>query len=164
MRWVALFAAALTFAAGAAPAAAALPRQGTLVPGRSLGGVRLGEPAALVRATLGFRGVCRGCPHTTWYFTYAPFDRHGLGVEISGGRVSAVYTLWKPDGWHAADGLALGAYPAQLTAREGTMPTIACGGYTAYYRDSGRARTVYYLSEGRVWAFGLFRRGADPCR
>ena len=62
----------------AASAAAGLPKAGTLVPGRSLGGVRLGESLHAVRASLGtFYGACRGCPRQTWYFTYEPF---GLGL------------------------------------------------------------------------------------
>ena len=37
----------------AAPAAAGLPKAGALVPGRSLGGIRLGESPQAVRAALG---------------------------------------------------------------------------------------------------------------
>jgi hypothetical protein len=154
--------AALTLAA---PAAAALPQTGALVPGRSLGGIRLGEPAARVVAALGaFHGVCRGCATTTWYFTYRPFDRHGLGLELTNGRVSAVYTLWQPLGWHAGKRLQLGADEGQVTALAGAMPAVACHGYSVLVADAGLTRTAYYLAEGRLWGFGLFRRGADPCR
>ena len=86
----------------AAPGAAGLPKAGTLVPGRSLGGVRLGETSGAVRVALGrFYGSCRGCPRLTWYFTYRPFGKHGLAVEFERGRVSAIYTLWRPAGWFA---------------------------------------------------------------
>ena len=157
--------AALVALAGAAPVAAGLPRQGELVPGRSLGGIRLGETAAGVRAALGgFHGVCRGCGRTTWYFTYRPFDRHGLGVELTGGRVSAVYTLWQPAGWTAPGGIRLGVYDAQVTSATGLLVPVPCGAYRALVRDSGSARTAYYLVGGRLWAFGLFERGATPCR
>src|SRR2546423_6352034 len=99
----------------AAPVSAAPPKAGTLVPGRSLGGVRLGETAPKVRAALGDSyGVCRGCAVTTWYFTYRPFDRHGLAVELVGGRVSGVYTLWEPNGWSTPGGLRLGAAGADF--------------------------------------------------
>jgi hypothetical protein len=149
----------------ATPAAAALPREGALVPGRSLGGVQLGESAAEVRAALGARyGVCRGCAHTTWYFTYRPFDAHGMAIELMSGRVSAVYTLWQPAGWHASRGLRLGAFEAQVTSLAGPVATVTCPGYGALVHDHARARDVYYVSGGRLWGFGLLDRGADPCR
>jgi hypothetical protein len=148
-----------------APAAAGLPRGGTLVPGQSLGGVRLGESRSAVRIGLGtFYGICRGCSRRTWYFTYSPFDKHGLAVEFERGRVSGVYTLWRPAGWHAPRRLRLGATPLAVHRRVGTLRTITCSGYDALVRDSVHARTVYYLFEGRLWGFGLFRRGAAPCR
>ncbi len=149
----------------AAPAAAALPHAGTLVPGRSLGGVRLGEPAEQVQAALGSsHGVCRGCATTTWYFTYRPFDRHGLAVELTGGRVSAVYTVWRPDGWSGPHGLRLGADDAQVGKLAGPLFPVVCSDYDARVRDDGRARTVYYILRGRLWGFGLLRASADPCR
>ena len=157
--------AAVLFCVVAQPAAAALPRQGTLAPGRSLGGVRLGEDAAQVRAALGTSyGVCRGCFTTTWYFTYLRFDRRGLAVELTGGRVSAVYTLWQPGGWSAPGGLRLGAAQAQVTSLAGPLMPVACTGYDALVRDSGRARTVYYVVNGSLWGFGLLYRHGDPCR
>ena len=149
----------------AATAAAGLPRAGALVPGRSLGGVRLGESPQAVTATLGrFYGACRDCAHPTWYFTYLPFDKHGLAVEFAHGRVSGVYTLWRPAGWHAPHGLRFGATPLEVHQRVGTLRTITCSGYNALVRDSAHARTVYYLFGARLWGFGLFRRGAAPCR
>ncbi len=82
------------------------------MPGHSLGGIRLGETTHDVRAALGRRfGVCNDCARPTWYFTYKPFDSHGLAVEFDQRRVSAVYTLWKPPGWRATNGLRLGATP-----------------------------------------------------
>jgi hypothetical protein len=156
---------ALLALAAAAPGSAALPRQGELVPGRSLGGVRLGESAAQVRASLGgVHGVCRGCSRTTWYFTYRPFTKQGLGVELTGSRVSAVYTLWQPPGWSGPDGIRLGVFGAQVTSNAGPLVPVACAGYQALVADAGSARTAYYLVDGRLWAFGLFRRGASPCR
>jgi hypothetical protein len=154
--------AALVFVAGAS---AGLPKAGSLVPGRSLGGVRLGESPRAVRASLGHTyGTCRGCTRTTWYFTYHPFTQQGLAIELDGGRVSAVYTLWRPPGWHGPEGLRFGATPLTVHDRAGARHTITCNGYTALVRDTFQARTAYFLYAGRLWGFGLFRRGADPCR
>jgi hypothetical protein len=160
-----LLASAVIALALAVPAVAGLPRSGVLVPGRSLGGIRLGESPGAVRAALGtFYGICRGCPQRTWYFTYAPFDKHGLAVEFTRGKVSSVYTLWRPAGWHAPHKLGFGSSVLAVHKLTGASRTITCRGYDALVRDSARARTAYYLFNGRLWGFGLFRRGTSPCR
>ena len=150
----------------AASASAALPRHGTLVPGRSLGGVHLGEKAAAVQSALGRQyGVCRGCRTTTWYFTYRRFTRPGLAVEFTGGRVSAVYTIWRPAGWSAPRGLRLCAVEAQVTDLAGPLIVLACSGYDALTRDStAEVRTAYYIVDGKLWGFGLLPAHANPCR
>jgi hypothetical protein len=149
----------------AAPAAAALPRAGALVPGRSLGGVALGESPHAVRAALGtFYGTCRECARQTWYFTYRPFGRRGLAVEFSGGDVSGVYTLWQPPRWHGPHRLVVGAPVLAVHRLSGASRTVVCRGYEALVRDTAHARTAYYLYAGRLWGFGLFPRGAGPCR
>ncbi len=130
----------------AATAAAGLPKAGVLVPGRSLGGIRLGESPPAVRAALGtFYGTCRGCPRRTWYFTYLPFDKHGLG-------------------WHAPHKLGFGSSVLAVHRLTGASRTVTCTDYEALVKDSAHARTAYYLLNGRLWGFGLFRRGASPCR
>ena len=149
----------------AAPAAAAPPTAGTLVPGRSLGGIRLGETAAQVRAALGKRyGVCRGCRTTTWYFTYRPFTREGLGVELTRNRVSAVYTVWQPQRWSAPGGLAIGAVEAQVTTLAGPLVALSCSGYEALTKDTSAVQTAYYIVDGKLWGFGLLRAHTNPCR
>jgi len=160
-----LFATILIALALAVPAAAGLPKAGVLVPGRSLGGVRLGESPRAVRAKLGtFYGACRDCPRRTWYFTYGPFDRHGLAVEFTRGSVSGVYTLWRPRGWHAPHRLGFGTSALAVHRLTGASRTVPCGDYDALTRDTAHARTAYYLLNGRLWGFGLFARGAAPCR
>jgi hypothetical protein len=160
-----LIASAVTALVLTSAAAAGLPKAGSLVPGRSLGGVRLEESQRAVRGVLGRSfGTCRGCPRTTWYFTYQPFTQQGLAVEFDRDRVSAIYTLWRPQGWHAPHGLRFGATPLTVHDRLGTLRTITCDSYVALVRDTFRARTAYLLYAGRLWGFGLFRRGASPCR
>jgi hypothetical protein len=149
----------------AVPAAAGLPRPGVLVPGQSLGGIRLGESPRAVRAALGrFYGNCRGCPRRTWYFTYAPFDKHGLAVEFTDGQVSGLYTLWRPSGWRAPHKLRLGSPVLAVHRLTGASRTIVCHGYEALVGDAAQTRTAYYLVDGRLWGFGLFRRDDSPCR
>ena len=160
-----LVATAVIALALAVPAAAGLPKAGVLVPGRSLGGIRLGESERAVRTALGtFYGTCRGCRLRTWYFTYGPFDKHGLAVEFSGRHVSGLYTLWSPRGWHAPHRLGFGSSVLLVHKLTGASRTINCGGYDALVRDSGSVRTAYYLYSGRLWGFGLFPRDTSPCR
>lgn len=155
----------LAAAALAVPAAAGLPRGGTLVPGHSLGGIRLDESAHAVRAALGRKhGVCEGCARRTWYLTYKPFDPHGLAVEFLHRRVSAVYTLWQPTGWHTTNGLRLGATALQVHHRAGRLHTITCATYDALVADRSGSRTAYYLYNGSLWGFGLFLAHWSPCR
>jgi hypothetical protein len=160
-----LVCAAIMLACFTPAAGAALPQAGALVPGRSLGGIRLGETSAQVRAALGDTyGVCRGCARTTWYFTYRAFDDQGLAVELARGRVSAVYTLWQPPGWHASRGLLLGAAAGQMSALAGLLVPLPCSNYSAYVQDRGGVRTIYYVTNDKLWGFGLMRAGASPCR
>jgi hypothetical protein len=160
-----LVATALAVLVLAAPAAAGLPKAGVLVPGRSLGGIELGESQRAVRATLGtFYGTCRGCPRRTWYFTYRPFDKHGLAVELTRGRVSGAYTLWQPARWHAPHSLGFGSSVLAVHNLTHASHTVTCNGYEALVLDSQHSRTAYYLVKGRLWGFGLFHRGASPCR
>ena len=158
----------MTFLAAAAlavPAEAGLPQAGTLVPGRSLGGIQLGASERAVRAALGGGfGVCNDCARPTWYFTYKPFDAHGLAVEFVHRRVSAVYTLSQPAGWRATNGLRLGATPLQVHRRAGRLRTVTCAGYVALVADSAHARTAYFIFDGHLWAFGLFLANWSPCR
>lgn len=147
------------------PALAGLPRTGKLVPGRSLAGIRLGETSRQVDAALGrSHGVCTNCTPTTWYFTVKPFDQHGLGVEFTHGRVSAVYTIWEPAGWRGPHGLVLGDSETQLTAAAAPLLKVICTGYDAWISDEPTARTVYYVLSGDLWGFGLVRPNASPCR
>ncbi len=161
MRSLAVLAAALPLGG---PAAAALPKPGVFQPGRSLGGIHLDESAADVRAALGPHGVCPHCATTTWYFNYERFQRRGLAVELTHGLVSAVYTIWQPAGWHATNGLRLGVLEAQLTSKTKPLVAVVCSGYDARVADTGSARSVYYVAEGRLWGFGLLHAHANPCR
>ena len=86
--------------------ALALPQHGVLVPGRSLGGIRLGMTQPQVERAWGTNyGRCRNCTRTTWYFNYEKYHAQGAAVSFRNGRVDAVWTLWKPDGWRRGQAL-----------------------------------------------------------
>jgi hypothetical protein len=149
----------------AAPAAAAPPAAGTLVPGRSLGGIELGATAAEGERRWGRAyGVCRGCARTTWYFNYYAFQPRGAGVELRAGRVTALFTLYQPAGWSTSRGLTLGDPVARVTALYGSLVRRECGGYAALELPRGQATTAFYVVDERVWGFGLSDRGVPVCR
>lgn len=162
------FAAAITAALAlilAASVDAAPPGAGVLVPGRSLGGIELGATKAEVERLWGRAyGVCRGCPQETWYFNYFAFQPRGAGVEFRGGRVTAVFTLFQPGGWRTAKGLVLGDPVVRVTALYGALIRRECGGYSALLLPGRGARTVFYVLDDRLWAFGLARDGLPLCR
>jgi hypothetical protein len=162
VKLAAVVAAALTLT----PAAfGGLPRTGKLVPGRTLAGIRIGETQRQVTMALGkSHGVCSTCAALTWYFNVRPYDQHGLGVEFTHGRVSAVYTVWEPTGWTGPKGLPLGATQAQVDSLAGPLFQVTCNGYDAWVSDSKTVRTVYYVLTGSLWGFGLVRANANPCR
>lgn len=141
----------------------ALPQQGVLVPSRSLGGLELGMSRAQVQELWGTRyGHCRGCARETWYFNYEKFHPEGAAVRFRGGRVDAVWTLWKPPGWHVGK-LDLGAPSAALAARWGALVTVPCGPYTARILTKRNVTTVFYVYGEQLWGFGLSRPAGSPC-
>jgi hypothetical protein len=160
MRWALLVAVALGAVTATSVARAAVPRHGVLVPGRSLGGLRLGASPAEVRARFGtVYGVCHGCPTKTWYFTYQPLMPQGVAVAFRGGRVAAVYTLWQPAGWRTSGGLVLGAPERSLPP----LRQVACRDYRALVAHAPGALTAYYVVGGKLWGFGLIRPGISVC-
>ncbi len=141
-----------------------LPQHGMLVPGRSLGGVRLGMSPAEVQATWGTRyGRCRGCAHQTWFYNYRAFRPEGAAVRFRHGGVDAVWTLWLPPGWRTRGGLALGQNALEVNVRYGALVSIPCGSYRALIQTRGRVTTVFYIYGQKLWGFGLIRPGSSPC-
>ena len=149
----------------AAVVAASLPVHGTVVPGTSLGGLRLGDTQQRVIAAWGTKfGVCRGCRQTTWYFNYTRYEPQGAAVEFRARRVVALYTLWSPTGWRTTLGLRTGDPAAQVTSVYGPLTRLDCGTYDAYQLPRGNALTAFYVFGGTVWGFGLSRRSVPVCR
>lgn len=149
---------------GSAVAAARLPTEGVLVPGQSLGGIRVGMTKTAVRSTWGRDfGRCRSCGLETWYFTYREFQPEGAAVAFERGRVQLIYTLWQPSGWRTSRGLALGAAEADLTGAVGDATRRECDGYVALVQRGRSTDSIYYLVDGSLWGFGLTRSGFPPC-
>lgn len=100
---------------------------------------------------------------TTWYFTSAKFTQPGLAIELRSERVSAVYTVWQPRGWHSITGVRIGAVEGQVTKLAAPVTPVVCPAYTALVRDGSGVRTAYYIVDGKLWGFGLMS-ARSPCR
>ena len=148
-----------------AAVAAALPLHGTIVPGTSLGGLRLGDTTRSVVATWGTKFArCRDCRRTTWYYNYTPYEPQGAAVEFRRRRVVALYTLWSPTGWQTPQGLRTGDPATSVTSVYGPLTRLNCGTYQAYQLPRRNAVTAFYVFGEKVWGFGLSRRSVPVCR
>jgi hypothetical protein len=146
-------------------AAAAPPRHGLLVPGRSLGGLRLGATPKQVRAAWGSRyGRCRDCRRPTWYFTYAVYKPRGAAVQFRHGRVEGIFTLWAPRGWRTTKGVYIGDNVTHVTGVYGNLPRTDCPGYYALTMPTRGGVTAFYIVNEKIWGFGLFNFLVQPCR
>lgn len=163
MRAIVVSVAALAFAATSA--AAAPPRAGVLDPGRSLGGLRLGATQAQVKASWGASfGRCRHCPTTTWYFTYRRYKPQGAGVSFRDGRAEAIFTLWAPPGWRTPSGLKIGDPASKISQLYGPLSRTPCGQYSALILPMAGGVNVFYVSNRKLWGFGLLNFLVQPCR
>lgn len=159
------FASALAASSGSA--AASLPRNGVLVPGKSLAGVRLGDSEARVRATWGTRDwSCGRCAARTWYYTYerATGEPFGVGVSFRRGRVTAVFTLGSPRGWRTREGLRLGDGLDRAHELYTGLSWRACIGYLALSMRQARTVTSIYATGESVYGFALTRPGEPVCQ
>jgi hypothetical protein len=148
-----------------AGAAAAPPRTGVLVPGRSLGGLTLGSTRAVVRSAWGNRfGVCRDCSATTWYFNLRRFEPQGVGVSFRRGRAVALFTVWSPPDWRTDRGLRIGDPAARIVGLYGPLLRRNCGTYSAMTLRRGRTTTSFYSVDEQVWGFGLSLATEPTCR
>jgi hypothetical protein len=150
----------------AAAAAAAPPRKGVFVPGKSLGGLRLGMTPAQVKAAWGSDyGRCRGCPQPTWYYTYRRYHPHGAAVQFRRGRVQAIFTLWAPAGWRTTRGLYVGDNVTHLQSLYGTLTRADCpGNYYGLTMPSPKGVSVFYVVNEKIFGFALLSFRAAVCR
>ena len=161
----ALFVAPLAVLVTAGAAVAAPPRAGVLDPGVSLGGLRLGATQAQVKTTWGASfGRCRKCPSPTWYFNYRRYRPQGAAVQFQHGRVEAIFTLWAPPGWKTSTGLKIGDPSSKISQLYGPLSRTPCGQYAALVLPMRGGVNVFYVSNGKLWGFGLLNFLVQPCR
>jgi hypothetical protein len=154
---------AFTLAASSGAAAASLPRNGVLVPGTSLAGVRLGDTPSTVRTRWGTRfRTCDRCAERTWYYTSG--QATGVAVSFRNGRASTVFTLGSPHGWRTREGLRLGDGIDRVNGLYRGLAWKTCIGYVAMsMRRSGVVTSIYATGES-VYGFALTRPGEPICQ
>lgn len=163
MRALVLTTLALALTAGSATAAP--PRAGVFVPGRSLGGLKLGATQAQVQSAWGPSfGRCQNCTSPTWYFTYRRYKPQGAGVQFLHGRAESIFTLWAPAGWRTTGGLRIGDPASRISKLYGPLSRTGCGQYTALVLPMSGGVNVFYVSNGRLWGFALLNFLVPPCR
>lgn len=155
-------------AAAAAPMAfaftpGALPRQGELVPGRSLAGIALGDTMATVRKTWGRHYVVY--KSSEWFYFLPGGNPAGAGVEFHAGKVVAVFTLGSPFGWQTDKGLKVGELlPTPPIVKHPTARWEACSGYGAHSSPAHNGAVTSIFTEGlAVYGFELSRPSVSPC-
>ena len=143
----------------------ALPDQGVLTPGESLGGVQLGDTRASVTKRWGSRHtLCAVCTQFTWLYSYRGRGPEGAAVSFRNGRVSAVFTLGVPRGWRTSRGVALGDPAEKVQAVYGRLPWSRCIGYGALsIRRPGGVASIYTFGES-VYGFALTRPSEPVCQ
>ena len=165
MRILAAAALALVLTASGAAANVQPPQRGVLVPGQSLGGLRLGMTQAQVRAAWGSSfGRCRDCLRPTWYYTFRRFQPQGVGVQFRRGRAEAIFTLWSPKGWRTTKGLKIDDDVKRVTELYGPLARMQCAGYYALILPSPGGVNAIYIGGERVFGFGLLSFRVPLCR
>jgi hypothetical protein len=146
-------------------AGAGVPARGVLAPGVSLGGVRLGDSDASVRARLGDRDrLCGVCRRTTWLYVARAGTPRGFAVSFRDRRVVAIFTLGAPRGWRTSAGVALGDPTDKAVVVYGQLPWRSCIGYGALsMRRPGVVTSIYTFGES-VYGFALTRPSEPVCQ
>jgi hypothetical protein len=149
----------------APPAQASAPVHGTLVVGTSLGGVRLGDTPAAVRARWGSRYTrCGVCPATTWLYMIRGSRLAGAAVTFRAGHAAAVFTLGAPVGWRSSRGLAVGDPAIRVPQLHSGLRYSRCVGYGALSVRRGGVVTSIYTFGDVVYGFALTRPREPVCQ
>jgi hypothetical protein len=149
----------------AGAASAAMPTRGVLAPGKSLGGIRLGDPVATVKRRWGSRyAPCTVCRRTTWMYTYRTGRLSGAAVSFVRGRVAAIFTLGAPRGWRTPQGLTLGDPTRVAMDLYSGFGWSRCIGYGALtLRGPGVVTSIYTFGDS-VYGFALTRPSEPVCQ
>jgi hypothetical protein len=138
-----------------------LPVNGVLVPGESLGGIRLGDTGGKVMELWGRDYTMISGQPMTWIYMSPTGDPYGAAVSFREGRVTAIFTLGGIEGWRRSDGLRVGQTLSTFNDPQGT--TTACVGYGATSTRTGDAVTSILTNGQSIYGFALTRPNEPVC-
>lgn len=139
------------------------PVNGILVRGKSLGGVRLGDPAAKVQMLWGRDYTTLPGQPTTWLYWSPTGDPFGAAVSFRHRVVTAIFTVGGIEGWRTSDGLRVGQLLARFNDPGPSTTQTACIGYGAVSTRSGSAVTSILMTGQSVYGFALTRPSEPVC-
>jgi hypothetical protein len=137
------------------------PVNGVLVPGKSLGGIRLGDSGGKVLALWGRNFTMLPGQPMTWLYLSPTGDPYGAGVSFREGKVTAIFTLGGIKGWRRSDGLRVGQIFSKFNDPNGS--TTACVGYGATSTRNGDAVTSILTNGQSIYGFALTRPSEPVC-
>jgi len=137
------------------------PVDGVLIPGESLGGIRLGDSGGKVLARWGRDFTMLPGRPMTWLYMSPTGDPYGAGVSFSDGKVIAIFTLGQIKGWHRNDGLRTGQLFEKFNDQSGTA--TACVGYGALSTRKGNVVTSILTNGQSIYGFALTRPRVPVC-
>jgi hypothetical protein len=139
-----------------------------LAPGKSLGGLRLGMTMDQVERLWGSQ--YKLCPksdcknETVWYYIYARGEPLGAAVRFRNEKVSAVFTLGSPTGWHTSEGLGVGEQIDRVNTLYGNLAWHVCIGYGAMSMRTGNTVTSIYTTGVVVYGFAITAPTESICQ
>jgi hypothetical protein len=137
------------------------PVNGVLVPGESLGGIRLGDTGGKVLALWGRNFTMLPGQPMTWLYMSPTGDPYGAGVSFRDGKVIAIFTLGQIEGWRRSDGLRTGQLFTKFNDPAGK--TTACVGYGAMSTRKGNVVTSILTNGQSIYGFALTRPAVPVC-
>jgi hypothetical protein len=143
-----------------------LPARGILLPGKSLGGAKLGMTMKQVTDLWGknYKLCPRStCSYPTWYYIYPKGEPLGASVRFRDGRVVTIFTLGSPTGWRTSEGLLVGEQIDRINQLYGKLTWSVCIGYGAMSMRTPEAVTSIYTTGASVYGFALSRPSEPVC-
>ncbi len=145
-------------------AAGSFPTKGTVVLGKSIGGISLGETTTGVKTHWGPKyDVCTTCKDLTWLYEYQGGEPLGAAVRFQNNKVVSVFTLGSPAGW-GSKGLMMGDPLANIYTDYENPGDVHCIGYDALTVKVPGGTMAFYSAAGVIYGYALTAGKLSPCQ